>query len=439
MKLFRPGRGWQGAISLGGDKSISHRLLLFALQHHGRFIIENISQCDDVKTSLKIFEQAGGRIETLPDKRLCLESPAEISDLRRSEIFCGNSGTTARLLCGILAGLPFSFRLTGDESLSRRPMRRVIEPLEKMGAGFSCNDGRLPLTITGSAKLDPISHNLQVASAQVKSAILLAATRAEGLTTIEEPLQSRNHSEILLRELGAEITADAGRITLRGPFNSAGDFSFKVPGDTSSAAFIVAAATLLPGSKIEINNVLLNPQRIAFLHKLKQMGAQLNWKVESSEFEESGTIHAGFSPDLKAVNIEGHEVPGLIDELPVLAAVMAFAIGTSSVRGAAQLRIKESDRISSICRLLKQIGVAVEELEDGYCITGPAKITKRHTVEPAGDHRIAATMAVMALASEQGMLIANHQCVKISFPEFSDFFQTFSPETFFEAKNDLCW
>ncbi|MFZ5951166.1 MAG: 3-phosphoshikimate 1-carboxyvinyltransferase, partial [Candidatus Rifleibacteriota bacterium] len=262
-----------------------------------------------------------------------------------------------------------------------------------------------------------------------KTAILLAATRANGLTTIDEPLQSRDHSEILLRKLGAEITTEAGRITIKGPFVSNGDFSFKVPGDISSAAFVIVAAMLLPGSKVEISNVLLNPGRTAFLNKLRQMGARLNWEVESSEFELAGTIKVAYSPNLKAIDIQSHEVPGLIDELPVLAAAMAFADGVSSVRGATELRVKESDRISSICSLLKNIGVTAEELDDGFYITGPARIKNCFAVNPGGDHRIAATMAVLAMASNQGLLITDHECIKISFPDFSQIFlELFQPK-----------
>lgn len=426
MTFVAPGHGFCGEIEFGGDKSLSHRLVLFSLLNSGTFGLENLSACDDVATSLEIFRRAGGHEKSLADGKIELSGPARLNDAE-AEFFCGNSGTSARLLCGILAGQPYEFRLSGDESLQKRPMARIIKPLSEMGATFSDPAQCLPLTIKGCRNLRPIAFSSPVASAQVKSAILFAAAQTEGLTVISEPFPSRDHTERLLAFLGADIRHDAGKILFNGPFRCRQQREFKIPGDISSAAFVIVAALLLPGSSIICRNVLLNPGRISFLHKLRQMGAKIDWQIKSNDFEPAGDIEVEYTAELRKIAIQPDEIAGLIDELPALAAAMAVAEGVSSVTGAGELRVKESDRIDQICRCLREIGIDAREKEDGYEITGQTKINgdREKLINTGEDHRIAATMLVLALASQKGMAIDNLDCIKISFPEYGKAFAGF--------------
>lgn len=426
MTFVAPGHGYCGAIEFGGDKSLSHRLVLFSLLNSGTFCLENLSACDDVATSLEIFRRAGGHEKRLADGKIELSGPARLNDAE-AEFFCGNSGTSARLLCGILAGQPYEFRLSGDESLQKRPMARIIKPLSEMGATFSGTDHCLPLTITGCRNLKPIVYSSPVASAQVKSAILLAATQAEGLTVISEPFPSRDHTERLLTVLGADIRHDSSKILFNGPFRCRQQREFKIPGDISSAAFVIVAALLLPGSRIVCRDVLLNPGRIGFLHKLRQMGAKIDWQIKSNDFEPAGDIEVEYTTDLKRITIQPDEIAGLIDELPVLAAAMAMAEGVSTVSGAGELRVKETDRIHQICRCFSEIGIEAREKEDGYEITGQKNIlgSRESLISTGEDHRIAATMLILGLSSKKGVAIDNIDCIKISFPEYAKAFAGF--------------
>jgi 3-phosphoshikimate 1-carboxyvinyltransferase len=422
MTFIPAGRAFQGSFSLGGDKSISHRLVLLSIINQGSFIIENLSQCRDVQTSLKIFRQLGGKVRELSENCLELSGPGRCH--AGQTLDCENSGTTARLLCGILAGMPGWFKLTGDDSLQKRPMQRVCEPLSKMGAEFSGN--QLPFFVHGKSALVPLVYESPTASAQVKSAIILAGSYAQGTTILQEPFPSRDHTERLLQRLGAAIEFEPGRVMLKGPWQPKVDCQFKIPGDISSAAFVIAAAILIPGAKITCQDVLLNPGRTAFLNCLKRMGAKVDWQVESDEFEPIGQIRAEFSPGLQAIDICAEEIPALIDELPVLSAVMARAAGVSTVSGAEELRVKESDRISALCSCFKQLGIVINEKNDGYSIKGQKETFFEGTVDPGQDHRIAATMLVMALTAKHGFRIGNLDCIDISFPEFRRILSAFS-------------
>lgn len=422
MTFLAPRKGLNGTFHIGGDKSVSHRLILLALHHHGSFLIENPGRGEDVKTSLAIFRKLGGRVEYLEEDKIRLIGPDSFSSQDLTELDCANSGTTARLLCGLLAGCEGNFRLFGDESLEKRPMQRVIEPLTMMGANFQSTAGFLPLTIKGKSGLTPVHYLNRQTSAQVKSAILFAAMAATGTTCYQEPFASRNHSENILKFLGAPIDAQPKRITMRGPFTSSGDYFFSIPGDVSSAAFLVVAAIILEDSKICISNVLLNKTRTAFLQKLKTMGAAVSWKVNRNDFEPCGCIFAETSRNLRAISINANEVASLIDELPALAVAMAFADGTSTLSGASELRIKESDRIRSICREFTKAGVKIEEAVDGFSITGPNQIHGGIIADCDEDHRIAASLAIMAMASHEGFSIRKLGCIRISFPEFFSLF-----------------
>jgi 3-phosphoshikimate 1-carboxyvinyltransferase len=413
----------KGTISLAGDKSISHRLLLLSLIHRGKFLIENLSNCRDVETSRKIIQQLGCRVSKEPSGLLKAEGIARKVSAETHLLNCENSGTTARLLCGILAGIPGQFVLQGDSSLSGRPMNRLVLPLSLMGAEISSTNGKLPIKIKGQSALKTISAVENKGSAQVKSALLFASTAARGKSTIFQPRPSRDHSERILQHLGARINCNKTLNILEGPFNSSSDFYFKVPGDISSAAFLIVAAILLPGSKITIENVLTNPGRIEFIEVLKKMGANICIKNIQEDFEPSATVTAVYSPQLHATSLKANQIPFLIDELPILSIAMAFAKGVSSVDGAEELRHKESDRIGAICQALSQAGIIIDEKEDGYQIKGCKSITGGQTLKSASDHRIAAALSILALKSKKGFNIENLDCISISFPDFFSILQ----------------
>lgn len=429
-----------GTIRLPGDKSISHRIVLLSLLNQGIIKVSELSDCEDVQTSLKIVSQLGVEIkrnhnQTILDSRKMMPANDDLL-----QIDCGNSGTTTRLLSGILCRRPGIFRLTGDDSLSHRPMRRIIEPLIEMGAEIvSENTDRLPLVIKGIGALSPISFNNSLSSAQVKSAILFAATGAAGKTTVREDIPSRDHTERLLQKAGMPLHSDSFShpaelndskysstknrsqiITLEGPCNLCHDFDFAVPGDISSAAFFITAAAIIPGSYLVIENILLNPGRTGFINVLQRMGADISISVSLNDWEPRGKIEVR-GAGLCATSIQAEEIPGLIDELPVLAAAMAFAEGESFVSGANELRHKESDRISSLVKMLQTAGIRCDERPDGYSISGPATVKNQPELDPASDHRLAMTAAVIGLKSDNGIILKQPESVSISFPGF---FQT---------------
>ncbi|GAB4279480.1 MAG: 3-phosphoshikimate 1-carboxyvinyltransferase [Candidatus Rifleibacteriota bacterium] len=429
MTFIPKGKPCHGIISLRGDKSVSHRLVLFSLLHNGEFTLENLSQCEDVKTSIEICRKLGCEISENRNGILTIKGAAKNFAHGRYELFCGNSGTTARLLCGLLAGCNGTFRLSGDSSLSKRPMVRVLKPLIQMGAEFEYKNDGLPITIFGKKKLNHISYSLPVASAQLKSALLLAACSAEGKTSIFESTATRDHTERLLHALGASIYFCPGRIEFSGPFNSSGNFAFRVPGDISSAAFYIVAATLISGCDLTIENVLLSKARIGFIEVLQRMGADISLSFDDSPYETTGSIRVRSVKRLRATSITGKMIPCLIDELPALASAMVFAEGESSVSGASELRVKESDRIKALCDSLNILGIKNVEQPDGFCITGQPELKFSGTIDPGNDHRIAAALSIMALRSTSGFFIDNLYCTRVSFPEFfTDFLPTFGVE-----------
>jgi 3-phosphoshikimate 1-carboxyvinyltransferase len=409
-----------GRLQLPGDKSISHRAALIAALAFGSSEITNFSTARDCASTVACLRELGVSIEQT-DERLIFAGAQKLVPPSRP-LDCGNSGTTLRILTGVLAGHDLSAELTGDESLSSRPMRRIIEPLALMGAKIESTDGRAPLKVHGSSKLTPINYKLPVASAQVKSAILFAGLNANGRTTVIETSPSRDHTERLFNGFGVPVkTHDDLSVVIDGPARLSGG-RIAIPGDVSSAAYYVAAAMLLPGSDLTIERVGLNPTRAAFLNVLRSWGAEISvTDVQSERNEPFGTIRVrgGFNRKTGETErtLSGAQIPALIDELPLLAVVGSQIEGGIQIRDAAELRLKESDRLATTASNLRAMGVEVEEFQDGLTVSGPTKL-RRALVNSHSDHRIAMAFSVAALLAEGETEIAGSECVAISFPEF---------------------
>lgn len=418
MKKIFPVRSIQGECLLDGDKSISHRLVLLSIFNRGRISISNLAGGEDVLTSLNAAQTLGvGKMKKGTEIELFQKLPPE-HNYGYTEIDCGNSGTTARLLSGILCGLNGKFSLTGDTSLSNRPMARIIEPLKSMNAEISGRTGKfLPIEITGKTFLNPIIFENRKSSAQVKSAVLLAGMRANGRTTVLESVKSRDHTELLLKTAGLPVNINNDSVSIIGPQHLNFSKRFVVPGDPSSAAFLAVAAAIIPGSSIKFANLLLNPSRIAFLKILEAMGAGVVITVKNKNWETSGTVEIT-GGSLNPVIINQKDIPSLIDELPALAIAMAFAQGDSRVSGASELRVKETDRIGNLVSQLKLAGIQCDESKDGFVISGNREIEGGIVLDPYNDHRLAMAFSLLGLKSRNGVIIKNSHCVKISFPDF---------------------
>lgn len=410
----------KGEINVSADKSISHRAIILSALAKGDSQITNFLKAEDTDSTLRCFSQMGISIKEQGKKLVVSGKGSQGLKEPESILDCGNSGTTMRLLCGLLSGQQFFSVLAGDESLSRRPMSRVIQPLRLMGAEITGRDNSkyAPLAIKGS-KLQGIAYQTPVASAQVKTALLLAGLNAEGATTISEKTPTRDHTERMLTAMGADLAVDSKEIRLY-PGRDLEPQDFLVPGDISSAAFFLVLASIVPGSELMIRNVGINPTRDGIIEALKLMGARL--KIENQRVFGGETVAdiVVSSADLKAVNIEGDMIPRLIDELPVLAVAMAAAQGRSTVKNAEELRVKETDRIRAIAVELGKMGVDIIEQPDGFIVTGSRDSLKAATVDSWGDHRIAMSLAVAALVCRGETKINNSQAVNISFPEFWD-------------------
>jgi 3-phosphoshikimate 1-carboxyvinyltransferase len=413
---IRKAKSLKGEIEVPGDKSISHRAAIFALLAPGKNSIKNFLFSADCEATLTALSLLGGKVSVLKDKKEVMieggeekvKEPADIID-------CGNSGTTMRIISGLVASFPFLTILTGDSSLKRRPMQRIIDPLSKMGALIlSRNNGFAPLVIKGKG-LQGIDYDLPVASAQVKSAIILAGIRANGRTIIKGKIKSRDHTERILSYLGAKLKVEEDYISVERSVLF--PFSLEVPGDISSAAYFLVAALLLPNSEITIRNVGFNPTRIGIINVLKRMGAQIDvYNMRESCGEPIVDLYAKTS-SLKAVSISQEEIPFLIDEIPLLSVAMSLASGESEVSGAQELRVKETDRIKAICDSLSRLGVNIKEKEDGFKIKGPSRL-KGNFLESYGDHRMAMAMAIAAILAEGESVIREAECVSVSFPDF---------------------
>jgi len=405
----------QGSITPPGDKSISHRLGLFALLAEGACTVENYSPCADCTSTLNAARLLGAGVTQGEN---VVELCGADGRLNPGQVDCGNSGTTMRLLMGILAGRQSEFTLAGDDSLSRRPMQRVADPLNAMGADIRCHEGRPPVVIKGG-QLHGIEHRLAVASAQLKSALLLAGIQAEGETRVTEPAPSRDHTELLFKACGANISQQNGAWCVKQSRLSL-PASLRVPADASSAAFFICGAVITPGSLIEVRDTLLNPTRIGFLNVLRRMGADLKIVEHGNQPEPWGLVRAIYSPELKACRVKGAEIPLLVDEVPILALVATQAKGESVFREVGELRIKESDRLGAIVSQLRAMGADLEVLGDDLIVRGPTRLqVPERELESFGDHRIAMTLAIAGVAAGRLPQVNGAECAAISYPGFA--------------------
>ena len=409
-----PVRSLTGEIEVPGDKSIGHRIGLIGAISEGTTEADNFPTGADCQSTLTCLREmgvdvrlAGGKV-TIEGRGLGgLQPPT-------GDLDAGNSGTTVRLLSGILAGQSFSSTLTGDESLSRRPMSRVVGPLERFGARLETADGHLPLSIEGGP-LKAISYDLPVPSAQVKSAVLLAGLHAEGTTSVYETVQTRDHTEIALTASGARLRSDGGRIEVDGGGILHGR-SLRIPGDLSSAAFLIAGALLVPRSQLRLNGVGVNPTRSACLAFIERSGGLVSLDSLSNEGGEPVADIRVRSSNLLPIDVPPEATAGLIDELPIIAVLGAASAGIR-IRGAGELRLKETDRIHAVVTNLRSIGVEVEEFDDGLRVHG-GQVIEGGRVSSFGDHRVAMAFAVAGLVSRIGIEIKDSGCVDISFPGF---------------------
>ncbi len=419
-RTIAPAAAVRGEITVPGDKSISHRSIMFGSLAQGTTVVRGFLHGEDNHATLNAFRSMGIPIEELPDGVLKIHGRG-LDGLVEPEnvIDCGNSGTTIRLLTGLLAGQKFFSVLTGDRYLRKRPMKRVVGPLSSMGARILGRKGGdlAPLAIQGSA-LQPIDYTSPISSAQVKSALLLAGLFAEGETTVREPHLSRDHSERMLRWFGARVRTIPGGVSLRGRPSLAGR-DILIPGDISSATFFMVAALIVPGSELLISNVGLNPTRSGAIDILRRMGGQLELQNEREAGGEPVADILVRSSRLRGIEIGGEVVPRAIDEFPAISVAAAFAEGTTVIRDAKELRVKETDRIAAMVSELSSLGGKVEALEDGMVVEGVEKLAGGK-VSSHGDHRIAMSMAVAALRAAAPVTIEDTACTATSFPNFWD-------------------
>ena len=412
--------GIDSEASVPGDKSISHRSLMLAGIANGQSRISGLLEGEDCLSTLKIMKKLGVDI-TRDDSGSYLVEGNGLDGLKEPDdtLDCGNSGTTMRLLSGLLAGRPFYSVLAGDNSLNSRPMDRIITPLTKMGANiWSRNNGLAPLSIKGG-NLTSINYDSPVASAQVKSSILLAGLSAEGITYVNEPAQSRDHTEKMLKASGVDIEVDGNTIKLNSSDKINIDpLDIKIPGDISSAAFIIAAGLITENSKIIIKDVGINKTRTGILDALEMMGADLTIKNKRTSSGEPLADIEVTSSNLKAVKISGDIVPRLIDEIPLLALLATQADGETIIKDAEELRVKETDRIKAISSELRKLGAEIEEYPDGMKIKGNTNLKGGIEVDSFGDHRIGMTMAIAGLIASDGIIVNNSESINISFPDF---------------------
>jgi len=439
VRRIKPARRLAGVLRIPGDKSISHRCLMMAAGAHGESVITGLGTGADIQSTRNVLGRLGAKFRD-EDDRVHVEGVGSRGWAHTSEpLDCGNSGTTLRLLAGLLAGSSHRYTLTGDASLVSRPMERVAQPLSRMGVHIDLTpEGTAPLVMRGGS-LKPTDCVLEVASAQVKSAILLAALSADGVTTVREPVPTRDHTEILLTHLGLPLSAepvilevetddprrrsttkrsDERVITVKGPCQWEG-FEYTVPGDPSTAAFFAAAAILVRKSDVRLPGICANPTRIGLFSLLSAMGARIQWEHRKTVGGEStGDLVVG-PAKLAARKVSGRVIPRIIDELPILAVLATQAEGTTVIRDAAELRHKESDRIELVAANLRRMGAKIGALEDGWAIEGPTPLSGCD-IETGGDHRIAMAFAVAGLVADGETQLDDANCVSISCPGFFD-------------------
>ena len=417
MRLtVQPGTALRGRIRVPGDKSISHRALLLGALAKGASQVSGFLPSGDCLATLACLRALGVKVEVHDPTALTIHGRG-LRGLRvpRVPLNCARSGTTMRLLAGILAGQPFESTLTGEEQLLRRPMGRIAEPLRRMGADIETVDGHAPLTVRGR-RLQGYDHVLRVASAQVKSALLLAGLYADGPTVVRQPGPARDHTELMLAAMGAAIEVNGLDVTLSPPV-SLSPLALDVPGDVSSAAFLLVAAALVPGSNITVESVGINPTRTGLLDILSAMGAGLVVDGEHQQRSEPVADVTVRGSELQGVEVGGDTVVRMIDEFPLLAVAATQAHGTTVVRDATELRVKETDRIAAVAAGLKALGAHVEPLPDGFIVEGPTQLHGA-VVDSQGDHRLAMALAVAGLIAEGQTVVENAECITDSFPGF---------------------
>lgn len=417
MKFMKASAPLKGTVTIPGDKSISHRSVMFGALANGTTKVTNFLRGADCLSTIACFRKLGIEIEETPDEILIHGKGIHGLTAPDSMLDVGNSGTTTRLISGILAGQPFTTELNGDESIQGRPMKRIIDPLTQMGADIESirENGCAPLRIN-PGQLHGIHYQSKVASAQVKSCILLAGLYADGVTSVTEPYLSRNHTEIMLKHFGAQITSEGTTATIT-PGSELHGQEIEVPGDISSAAYFMAAGLIVPGSEILIKNVGINPTRDGLLRVCKDMGADitlLNQNFGNGEPTADLLVRASA---LHGTTVGGAVIPTLIDELPVVAALGCFAEGTTVIRDAQELKVKESNRIDVMVKNLTAMGAHVTATDDGMIIEGGHPLHGA-VIDSKLDHRIAMTFAITALASDGETEITGADCVKISYPGF---------------------
>lgn len=415
MKLLQA-KSLKGTIEVPADKSISHRSIMFGAIANGTTIVKNFLRGEDCLSTLNGFKQLGVPIDD--DGQTITIQGVGFNGLKaaKTPIDLGNSGTSIRLMMGILAGAPFTTTFYGDEYLNRRPMNRVMLPLNQMGAHLTGHDSTEypPITIQGTSNLQPIHYEMPIASAQVKSAILFAALQANGTSTIIEKEPSRNHTEQMIKQFGGTIEVENKTITITGPQTLTGQ-TVIVPGDISSAAFFLVAGAITPNSQITLKNVGINPTRTGILDVLERMNAQFELS-QIDEQNESATISIQTS-QLKATTIEGSDIPRLIDELPIIALLATQAYGTTIIRNAEELKVKETNRIDATCEELSKLGAKITPTEDGMIIQGPCQL-HGGKVDSRGDHRIGMMLQIAALLTDETVELERANAVAVSYPQF---------------------
>jgi len=407
----------QGILQLPGDKSISHRAIMLSAIADGVSYVRNLNDGADLQSTINILRDCGASINHKEDELIIngkkLHSPSKDLD-------CGNSGTTTRLVAGLLASQKLTFSLIGDESLSKRPMKRIITPLKSMGCKISSNNGLLPLSIDASDGTSAIDFDMKVASAQVKSCILFSALGGNNVSSINEIIPTRNHSEIMLKNMGASIEREGSKIIVHPLKSKLKPIDISIPSDPSSAAFFAALAVINNNSNLKLTNVLLNESRIGFVEVLNKMNCLISKSNESiHNGEKVGDLTIG-SSNLKAIEIESETIPSIIDEVPILAVVAAFAKGTTVFKNVEELKYKECDRLSAIIHNLEAFGIKAYEKNNDLFVEG-GKVKRMPKITSFDDHRIAMAFTILSLTSFEKYELDNEQCVDISLPNFFNY------------------
>lgn len=425
-------KGFKAEIKIPGDKSISHRSIIFGSIAKGKTVVNNFLNSADCLGTKKAFEALGVKIEenfSDENKQVIIHGEGfDALKMPQKEIYLGNSGTSIRLLSGLFSTLPFTTTLTGDESLSKRPMQRVIKPLREMGAELAAREDKFaPLIVKGGNKLQAIDYVSPIASAQVKSCILLAGLKADGVTSVSEDHKSRNHTELMLKGFGADLTEEQSnglfKVSIKPLSGDLQAQEFSVPGDISSAAFFLVAGAIIPNSELTLKEVGINPTRTGIIDVLKAMNVDLQINNQREAAGEPIADLIVKSSNIKATEISGEIIPRLIDEIPIIAILAAQAEGTTVIKDAEELRVKESDRVATTINMLRAFGADVEEKPDGMIIkgrSGEAFEPTEISIDSHGDHRIAMSSAIAALHANQEMEILQTEFVETSFPNFFD-------------------